>query len=221
MIRLNGMLTRGMGQIAGIIVYRLNGHYVTLEVAMRGTILIAVAVVVLLAGCTGMQVRRTSISDSSGSFTPEAIDPLLEPVVEVGPQVTGRGSGTEFLWIFGFGDSAKVDGFTWGNPVQELPVIGGLIGVRGKDVLGYAVYDACVRGKADFLVAPRYVITEDNYIFWKNYTVTVTGHAGRYTAFEPIKYETRRQWAIQDATKRIAIGGSGVQQPVNVHVEAQ
>ncbi|MCX7846957.1 MAG: hypothetical protein N2595_02850 [bacterium] len=53
-----------------------------------------------------------SISDFSSSFKHEAIDALLEPVVEVVPQVTGRDSGTELLWIFGFGDSAKVDRFT-------------------------------------------------------------------------------------------------------------
>jgi len=188
---------------------------------MQRTVLVAVSVLLALPACTSMQARRTSVSDFSSTFKPEAIDPLLEPVVEVGPRVTGKGNGGVFFFIFGYGDSAKLDGFSWGSPVQDLPVIGGLFGVSGKEVLDYAVYDACVNGEADFLVAPRYAIIEDNYIFWRNYTVTVTGHAGRYTAFEPVKYETRRQWKIQDETKRIAIGGGQAQQPVNVHIEAQ
>lgn len=188
---------------------------------MKHTILFAIGALLALPACTSMHARRTSVSDFSNTFSPEALDPLLEPIVEVGPRVTGNGSGGVFLFIFGYGDNAKLDGFTWGNPVQDLPVIGGLFGVSGKQVLDYAVYDACRNGKADFLVAPRYAVHEDNYIFWRHYTVTATGHAGRYKSFEPINYETQRQWKMQEATRRIAIGGSQVQQPVNVHVDAQ
>ena len=184
-------------------------------------IIIMSACTVLLLGCTTTQVRTTSVSDSSGSFKPETIDPLLDPNVEVGQRVTGNGSGGVFFFIFGYGDSAKLDGFSWGNQIENLPVIGGLFGVSGKEVLDYAVYDACKRSGADFLVAPRYAIVEDDYIFWKNYTVTATGFSGQYKGFRAIPYETRREWKMQEETKRMVIGGSQAQSPVNVTVDAQ
>lgn len=167
-----------------------------------------------------MLVLRTSITDSSSSFQPEVLDPLIEPIPEVGPQVTGKASGTQVLYLFGFGDCARLEGFHWGTPMHDLPIFGRLIGVRGKQVLDYAVYDACLKGKADFLVAPRYAITEENDIFRKKYTVTVSGYAGRYAGFEPIKYEKRHEWKLEEGTKRMAVSGSG-QAALNITVKAQ
>ena len=166
--------------------------------------LITVATVIsaiFFAGCTTTQTRQLSALDVSGkTFETKLINPLLEPVVEVGGRINGHGRGKTILGFIQSGDSAKVTGFRWDDSFF------GAIIDPARRVRDYALFEACQKENADFIVCPRYVIKTKNYVFFQEYDVTVSGFAGKYVSFRyvPWGYETRKEHEINKDVKRVS-----------------
>lgn len=189
--------------------------------------LITVATVIsaiFFAGCTTTQTRQLSALDVSGkTFETKLINPLLEPVVEVGGRINGHGRGKTILGFIQSGDSAKVTGFRWGDAFL------GTVIDPARRVRDYALFEACQKENADFIVCPRYVIKTKNYFFFQEYDVTVSGFAGKYVSFRyvPWGYETRKGRELNKNAKRIIKkydfgqikeGDFGDMEPANVNI---
>ena len=161
-------------------------------------IMFFIVCMLLFTACSSIKVRSISALDVSGnSFTPRVLNPLLEPEIETLGEVTGEAEGGRLFGIFEVGQTAKVNGFEWGDSI-----VGDFD--TGNKVRNYATYKACQKRNAHFLIAPRYVLKKTIYPVYIGFKVKVTGIAARYKSFRnvPWGYETQRQKDIENNTRR-------------------
>jgi len=145
-------------------------------------------------------------AEVSSLFTPQVVNPTVEPTLNVGEKISARATGTTFLKILCFGDYGYVPGIQWGD---EAPLA--FLSLRtpiGDSVRDYAAYKACEQTAADVLVSPRYEVKKTDYIIFCRYNAKVTGYAGRYKEFKPVSMDQRNKWEIEKNAKRFDFGST-------------
>jgi hypothetical protein len=135
---------------------------------MKKILALSVFALVGLAGCSTMNQSAPS------NYAGPSVSSCLKAETEVGDTITGSSTTTRILGIFKFGDSEFADGVGYG--------IGGFsLGFSdAEDAKSAAAFKAIKQANADTVVAPKYVVSEYNFLgLYKTTSATITGKAGK------------------------------------------
>jgi hypothetical protein len=130
-----------------------------------------------LFGCSSTHIQQLS----TPIMAPAIVEsPNLKADIAVGQKISGTASLTQVLWIFNFGPNNFADG------VNFTPSVGsglfGFLGFSSFDPYGSikaaAAYEATTHSKSDIIVAPRYMLTIQDYFIFNKTTATVIGYKG-------------------------------------------
>lgn len=133
--------------------------------------------VLIMSGCT-----LVSQSQPSGPMGVKVAAPM-KAEIEVGEKISGTASGTILCCFIQLGFPEKfaegVD-FNYQSSWNPSPIAGfaGIAQMAMNNMKAGAAYDAVNRSKADVLVAPRYIIEDNNFVIFRTLNVTVTGFKG-------------------------------------------
>jgi len=132
------------------------------------------AVATLIATTSGCV--SYNMSQPSASLTGE-VKTDLKAEVKVGETISGESStNVLFGWLNIGGDTQFADGVSYGG------ASGGSMGLPLPDPIASAkaaaAYKAVKSSGSDLIVAPRYEVTVNDYIIFKQVNVTVTGNKG-------------------------------------------
>ena len=125
------------------------------------------------------------------------LDPIKANIeVDTEKKLKGESSSTYFTVFRVQGDRKFADGINYSTDastsiVSKLLNPASLINSgRLSKVRAAAAYKALQQGDYDVLVHPGYVVTTENYLIIKKYTVEVTGYGAKYTNFRTVPVPT-------------------------------
>ena len=119
-----------------------------------------------ISGCESMHQSVPSASLNPG------VKAKLHANIEVGEKIQGASTAYVVLGFFTFGDTQYADGVDYG-----VSGFSGFLDAYGS-AKSAAAYKATVLNNVDVIVAPRYVIEEQNYLLFKRIDVVVDGYRG-------------------------------------------
>jgi len=135
-------------------------------------LLLAVAVVAILAtGCTTKHISQYS------SPLEVELKAAVTPQVEVGGQIEGEAT-LQRVAFFTWGATKFADGVNYGAATRATGLFGGLFGPKYAAGKAAAAYEACAANGADVILAPRYVIDDDDFIIYQKTKYQVKGYKG-------------------------------------------
>ncbi len=146
-----------------------------------------VTAVGFIAFCSGC-VQINSSDAGSMNLHPQTEGPVdgYRPIYEVGKERISAQSDVKCLfWFFVWGsDNAYADNaYATKNPLGKLfPFL------NAKQTAAQAAfYKACKNSNSDAIVAARYEITFEDYLFYKKMNVEIKGFPARITGVEEVK----------------------------------
>jgi hypothetical protein len=148
---------------------------------MKKMLLLALAAVgcaVLSTGCISTEANRV------GDQISVKMSLKLDPQVDVKSQkVSGSAAVHSVLGFINWGVNSQAVGVNFGTSADFLNIV-----PNGENVAkNGAVYNACIKNKADLLVAPQYVITKKNFIVYQVIQCQVTGFPGYVKSVKVVK----------------------------------
>jgi uncharacterized protein YceK len=132
-----------------------------------------VLLMVLVSGCSTLNQSQHSSNLQITTVAP------LQADIEVGKKISGSASMTRILGIFNFGPNEYVDGVNYGDGGNSLFTFSNY-----NELKGAAAYVAVTAAKADVIIAPQYIVQQNNYILFKTINVTVNGYEGNIKGFK-------------------------------------
>ena len=147
-------------------------------------ILSAAGFIAICGGC----VQINSSDAGSMNLHPKTAGPVddYRPTYEIGKERVTASSNVKclFWFIVWSSDNAYADNaYATKNPLGKLfPFL------NAKQTAAQAAfYKACKESNSDAIVAARYEITFEDYLFYKKMNVQIKGFPARVTGVEPIK----------------------------------
>ena len=139
----------------------------------------------ILAGVLSLIATGCSTIEASKVGGPVSVNmPVyVEPTVETkNIEINGSATIHSILGIFTWGPNAQAVGVNYGitNSVTG-GLLGELLSFTGKSEIvarNAAAYNATTSAKADIILAPRYVVTINDYFFYKSINCKVKGFPG-------------------------------------------
>lgn len=140
--------------------------------------------VLIMGGCT-----MVSQSQPNGPLGVKVAAPMKADI-EVGEKISGSSSASiiccfiplpEFQQTWAEGVDYTYHE-AWNPPIQgpKLPSTLVLERLRGR-----AAYEAVSKSKADVIIAPRYMIEDNDFVLFRTLNVTVTGYKGTVKSIKP------------------------------------
>jgi hypothetical protein len=129
--------------------------------------------VVMVSGCSSLNKSQYSSNLQVSTVAP------LQADIEVGKKISGNASMTRVLGIFVFGPDKYVDGVSYGQSSKSMFSM-----YDYDDLKSAAAYMAVNKSGADVIVAPQYVVEQNNYLLFKTVNVTVNGYEGNIKGFK-------------------------------------
>ena len=115
----------------------------------------------------------------------------LDATVSVGEKITGNGSETVLFWFIRlpgtrYRASGNTTSMTFSNPATpSVPFVSSFNFLNSFNVIenakGEAIHDAITSSKADIIINPKFLITENDFFFYKTVKCEVTGLKGTVT----------------------------------------
>lgn len=142
------------------------------------------AVAVIASGCT-----TVSQSQPSGPLGVKVAAPMKADI-EIGEKVSGTASGTILCFFVQLGFPSKfaenVD-YNYYTSWHSSPIAGisSIAQIAMGNLKSAAAYDAVTKGKADVLVAPKYIVEANDFWIFQTLNVTVTGYKGTVKGIKP------------------------------------
>lgn len=134
---------------------------------MKLSVASLLAVTIFCAGCESTH-RLTASAPLSANLKTAP----LKANITVGEKIQGNATTYTVLGLFKFGDNEYADGVDYG-----VSGFASFFDAYG-DAKSAAAYKATTSHNADVIIAPRYVIKEKNYFFYKRVDVLVEGYRG-------------------------------------------
>ena len=128
--------------------------------------IIILMTIFLMTGCT---VRK---SDDLSSNININIESNLEATITVGEKISGTGYETVILGLFRTPNSKYTSYGTTSDAVKSS-FFNFVENAKGK-----AVYEAKKSSNADLIIHPEFIITEENFFFYKTIKCEVSGYKG-------------------------------------------
>ena len=139
----------------------------------------AILVVLVLCGfivLTGCQSNYINQPTSLLNIKAEAV---VEPVISVGEKIEGIAAVTRTAFVFVHGPGKFAEGVNYGNnSYKDQSVSTSIFCDTVVMAKAAAAYRACAENKADFIIFPRYVISVEDYFFYKKVIAKVSGYKG-------------------------------------------
>lgn len=127
-------------------------------------------------GCASVETNRTG-----AALTLECTQEL-EPTVKIADQaVQGEATVNSLFGVISWGVDKTATGVDFGAGSQSILPFGSAAEIARQG----AVYTACINNNADFLAAPRYIITTKDYVVFKSITCKVIGFPGQLIKVTP------------------------------------
>jgi len=131
----------------------------------------------VLLGCTLLASGCSTLNSSqhNGALN-VSVDAHLKADVQVGEKIAGTASGTVLFRYINLGMPSKfADGVSYGAAATGISQFTGdsYAGLKSA-----AAYEAVTKSGADIIVAPKYIIDSNDYLFFQTVNVTVTGYKG-------------------------------------------
>lgn len=138
--------------------------------------LLLLPLVAFLASCNSTKMN----SLSTPMYSPRAeINPIrAEVTIDKNKVLEGEASMTYFLVFRIQGDNDYAEGMSYSGGLYGLPNIGLTAKIKSA-----AAFKALSNSGADIIVHPNYVVTKQNYIFFRKVKVRVKGYAGYFKNF--------------------------------------
>ena len=143
---------------------------------------LTIAIILLCASCTNVSYNQLS-GDVDINVKAE-----LDATVTVGEKITGIGSETLILWVFRmpgtrYRASGNTTSMSLSSPATpKLPFASSFNFLNPYNIIenakGEAVYDAITSSKADIIINPKFLITENDFFFYKTVKCEVSGLKG-------------------------------------------
>ena len=150
------------------------------------SLLFFVGIVLLFSSCVS---TNRSLQSSPVTAKNVDLDPIKADIkVDETKKLKGLSTSTYFLFFRVNGDSEFADGINYSTDVSSAfsPLAIFRHG-RLQKVRGAAAYKALSTGDYDVLVHPTYIMTIQNYIIYKKYSVVVEGYGAKYSNFRTEK----------------------------------
>ena len=143
----------------------------------------------LLFSCTNVSYNQLA-GDIDVNVTAD-----LEASITVGDKISGKGSETVILFLFRLpGTRYKAEGSTMAmsssSPSKfKVPFLSSALGFMNpfnvtQHAKGEAIHDAITSSNADLIINPKFIITEQDYFFYKSVKCEVTGRKGTIKSFK-------------------------------------
>lgn len=121
------------------------------------------------------------------------LDPIKADInVDTTRRLKGESTSTYFLSLRVQGDNKFADGINYSTDANTsmasklLNPLSLISSGRLSKVRSAAAYKAMSQGSYDVLVHPSYVVTTENYLIIKKYTVEVTGYGATYSNYRTV-----------------------------------
>ena len=138
------------------------------------TLLCATSAIFVFTGCTSFETNR------SGEPVKVDITAKAKPEIDLGKDmVTGNASTSSLFGVLTWGVDKEAVGVNYGTTSGSS-----LFGDPNAMAKNGAAYDACSKSNADILVAPRYNITTNDYIVFKQVNCEVKAFPGKIKSIE-------------------------------------
>jgi len=141
-----------------------------------------VSTILLLNSCTNVSYNQLA-GDVSVN-----VEANLNASITVGEKITGSGSETVLFWFIRFPGtryraSGNTTSMTSSSPaITRMPIASAFNFLNPYSIIenakGEAVYDAITSSKADIIINPKYIITENDFFFYKTIKCEVSGLKG-------------------------------------------
>ena len=150
---------------------------------MKKRIFLLPLIIIIVTGCS-------TVNQSLNQAGTSAIQ--LEPEVKVGKKIEGSSKTVFLLGILDLsnlpGSNKKyIDGVNIGGTSSGIK-LGPISLPNPFDQTGKlksaALYDAINKSGADLIVNPQYVVTVDNMLLFKTYSVNISGYKGTIKGFK-------------------------------------
>lgn len=156
---------------------------------MKKTIIVSMCAAGVLAilgtGCTSVETNRV------GNQLQVNMPVMVQPTIETGNQVI-NGSATvhSIFGIFTWGPSEQAVGVDYGVASNGGGTLSELLSFTAKSEVvarNAATYNATTSAKADIILAPQYVLTVNDYFFYKSINCKVKGFPGYLKSVKVVK----------------------------------
>ena len=148
--------------------------------------ILAGAVALLGSACS--HIEASTVGEQVNVCMPVLIKPDVETKNE---KINGSATVHSILGIFTWGPNAQAIGVNYGFESRvEGGVLGDLLSFTAKSenvARNAAAYDATENAKADLILAPKYILTTDDYFFYKRINCKVSGYPGFIKSLKVIK----------------------------------
>ena len=148
--------------------------------------ILAGAVALLGSACS--HIEASTVGEQVAVRMPVLIQPDVETKNE---KINGSATVHSILGIFTWGPNTQALGVNYGfSAGVGGGVLGDLLSFTAKSenvARNAAAYEATERAKADLILAPKYVLTTDDYFFYKRINCKVTGYPGFVKSLKVIK----------------------------------
>ena len=144
--------------------------------------IIALGLVILFSSCTNISQNQLS-----GDIKVN-IEANLDATITVGEKISGNGSETVLFWFIRlpgtrYRASGNTTSMTYSNPAPtQVPFVSSFNFLNSFNIIenakGEAIYDAMNKSKADIIINPKFVITENDFFFYKTVKCEVSGLKG-------------------------------------------
>ena len=135
---------------------------------------------VMTAGLSGCYSLNQGVSSSPVNME---LDAPYKAELSIMPKAMGQSSQTVLFGIFHVGgDNKYADGVNYAGNSSSF---GGSFFDLASKVKSAAAYKVLQQTKADVLVAPTYVVQEENYLLWKTYTAVVQAYPAKIARISP------------------------------------
>ena len=129
-------------------------------------------------GCTTIEASKV------GNQVSINMPVLVKPTVTASnTMINGSATVHSILGIFTWGPNAQAVGVSYGMQSDNIPagVLNELLSFTSKSEIvarNAAAYNATTAAKADLILAPQYVVTTNDYFFYKSINCKVKGFPG-------------------------------------------
>ena len=139
--------------------------------------IVAGAVILLGAGCTSIEASKV------GNQVSVHMPVIVKPTIETKDiMIDGSATVHSILGIFTWGPNAQAVGVDYGTVTAVGGgVLGDLLSFTSKSEIvarNAAAYKATTSANADIILAPQYVVTIEDYFFYKSINCKVKGYPG-------------------------------------------
>ena len=141
------------------------------------TALIAGAMTMVGSGCTNIEASK--VGEHVSVHMPVVVQPTIETKNTV---ITGSATVHSIFGIFTWGPNAQAVGVDYGlDNNTSGGIIGDLLSFTSTSAIAArnaAVYKATASADADIILAPRYVVTVEDWFIYKSINCKVEGYPG-------------------------------------------